>query len=469
MDKNSYSIISTSLRFLTHLHQISTVGETVVSEEEFQMPQLFYKINIFRDYAEWSLIKAKNTAINKLDTRLETFKTDKTIYFSEFMFLLDPKTKFQLLKFDSDQQKVNAFDAIDVLNYKMEDILLVRRDHVVQDTLVQLYSRTKEELKLPLRVKFVNEDGIDAGGVRKEYFSLVLREILDTKYGMFEFDEETKVIWFKDQTFETMEMYNLIGKVCGLAIYNSVIIDLPFPLALYKKLLNRTPILSDLYNLSPSIARSLDSLLAYKGNDFEETFGLSFEITRQEFGEVRNIELHPGGSNKKVTKANVNEYVNAYINYIFNISINEAFNAFREGFYQVCNIKLIRLFLPSELMSMVVGNQDYDFQVLKKNTRYEREYTSTHEVIQMFWIVFDRLSLEDKKKFLIFLTGTDRIPILGMHMVKLCISSTNQSDQYYPVAHTCFNLLDLPKYSSIEILEERLLTAIQHTQGFTVA
>ena len=67
-----------------------------------------------------------------------------------------------------------------------------------------------------------------------------------------------------------------------------------------------------------------------------------------------------------------------------------------------------------------------------------------------------------------FLTGTDRIPILGMKRVKIYIQSTNGGDAYFPVAHTCFNLLDLPQYTSEQVLRERLLTAIEHTQGFTL-
>jgi E3 ubiquitin-protein ligase HERC4 len=51
---------------------------------------------------------------------------------------------------------------------------------------------------------------------------------------------------------------------------------------------------------------------------------------------------------------------------------------------------------------------------------------------------------------------------------KIIIQSTNGGDAYYPVAHTCFNLLDLPKYTDENILKERLLLAIQHKQGFTL-
>lgn len=115
--------------------------------------------------------------------------------------------------------------------------LFVRREHIVQDTLNQLSKQKRDDLKKPLKVMFIGEDGYDAGGVKKEFFMLLLREILDLKYGMFIFYEETNTIWFNDQTLEGSDMYHLIGELCGLAIYNSTIIDLPFPLALYKKLL----------------------------------------------------------------------------------------------------------------------------------------------------------------------------------------------------------------------------------------
>jgi len=44
----------------------------------------------------------------------------------------------------------------------------------------------------------------------------------------------------------------------------------------------------------------------------------------------------------------------------------------------------------------------------------------------------------------------------------------NVGEQYMPVAHTCFNLLDLPSYSDREILRRKLLQAIQHTHGFAL-
>jgi E3 ubiquitin-protein ligase HERC4 len=104
-------------------------------------------------------------------------------------------------------------------------------------------------------VVFKGEEAIDAGGVRKEFFILLMRELLDPKYGMFYSYPETNVIWFSEASFEDDSMYFLVGVICGLAIYNFTIIDLPFPLAMYKKLLKEEVGLSDLTDLSPTLEK----------------------------------------------------------------------------------------------------------------------------------------------------------------------------------------------------------------------
>jgi len=105
------------------------------------------------------------------------------------------------------------------------------------------------------QVKFRDEEAEDVGGVRKEFFMLLFTEILDFKYGMFKEYEETRTIWFSSDSLEEEIMYFLIGVLCVLAIYNFVIINLPFPLVLYKKLLGESVGLNDIKELSPTIAR----------------------------------------------------------------------------------------------------------------------------------------------------------------------------------------------------------------------
>ena len=51
-------------------------------------------------------------------------------------------------------------------------------------------------------------------------------------------------------------------------------------------------------------------------------------------------------------------------------------------------------------------------------------------------------------------------------LFQVFIQPMNVSEDFLPVAHTCFNLLDLPKYSSKQKMKEKLLKAIQQTEGF---
>jgi len=74
-----------------------------------------------------------------------------------------------------------------------------------------------------------------------------------------------------------------------------------------------------------------------------------------------------------------------------------------------------------------------------------------------------------KTKFLLFLTGSDRVPISGMKAIKITLNSTEQDANHFPIAHTCFNLLDMPVYNQKDILKEKLLTAIEHAEGFSIA
>lgn len=121
---------------------------------------------------------------------------------------------------------------------------------------------------------------------------------------MFYEYEESKYLWFSEHSFETEEMYILIGTICGLAIYNFTIINLPFPLALYKKLLDEEICLSDLNDLSPILAKSMQYLLDYEESDFTEVFDIYFEITREVFGVSNTVLLKPNGDKIPVTQAN---------------------------------------------------------------------------------------------------------------------------------------------------------------------
>ena len=180
-------------------------------------------------------------------------------------------------------------------------------------------------------------------------------------------------------------------------MYNITIIDLPFPLALYKKLLNKTKVdLEDMKLLSPSLYKSLRALLNYKEDDLENTLCYTFEIEREIFDERRRIELKAGGASINVTQKNKQEFVDLYVDYVFNKSCERQFQAFAVGFRRVINSKPLELFYPDELMSFVVnlfrslrstfslfevGNTNYDWNEFQKKTEYKGEYHANHPVM----------------------------------------------------------------------------------------
>uniref|UniRef100_A0A674ITH6 HECT and RLD domain containing E3 ubiquitin protein ligase 4 n=1 Tax=Terrapene triunguis TaxID=2587831 RepID=A0A674ITH6_9SAUR len=323
--------------------------------------------------------------------------------------------------------------------------------------------------------KFYIHEIQDLIDIRNDYINWIQQQAygMDINHGLTEV--RLVVIWLPFQSVRKSEiliklydLFHLIGVVCGLAIYNFTIVDLQFPLALYKKLLNKKPSLDDLKELMPDVGRSMQQLLDYPEDDIEETFCLNFTITVENFGTTEVKELVPKGADIPVVKQNRQEFVDAYVDYIFGKSVASLFDAFHTGFHKVCGGKVLQLFQPSELQAMVIGNTNYDWKELEKNTEYKGEYWADHPTIKIFWDVFHELPLEKKKQFLLFLTGSDRIPILGMKCLKLVIQPTGGGEGYLPVSHTCFNLLDLPKYTDKETLKSKLIQAIDHNEGFSL-
>ncbi|KAK6494153.1 putative E3 ubiquitin-protein ligase HERC3 isoform X1 [Huso huso] len=457
------SYISAALKLLEKLHKVNLKAQHV-EYDQFYIPGLTSLVDIQEDYLKWFLNMAENNSV--------------TLCAYPFIFNAPAKTK--MLQTDAELQMQIAVNGANLHNVFMlltlEPMLArnpflvlhVRRVSLVSDTLRELSICSDVDLKKPLKVIFDGEEAVDAGGLTKEFFLLLLKELLDPVYGMFTQYKESNLLWFSDKCFVEHNWFHLIGITCGLAIYNSTVVDLQFPLALYKKLLGVPTTLVDLKELSPTEGRSLQQLLDYPGDDVEETFCLNFAIARENYGLTEVKELVPGGENITVKTSNRQEFVEAYLNYIFNQSIEELYLAFSSGFLKVCGGKVLSLFQPSELMAMVVGNNNYNWDEMEKNAVYKGEYSASHPTVKIFWEVFHGFQLEKKKQFLLFLTGSDRIPIYGMESLQIVIQPTSAGEQYLPVAHTCYNLLDLPKYQTKEILRRRLTQAIEQYEGFSL-
>lgn len=170
----------------------------------------------------------------------------------DYAWMLNPESKSWMLSIENDiqmnEEAKSAHNPDNFLYLLLQGpgaitpycFIEVRRENLIEDSL-NVLSKPNMNFKKELKVKFIGEQGVDAGGVKKEFFQLVVRQIFDPAYSMFNYNEETRAFWFNAETLEAPIKFELIGFVLGLALYNQVILDVHFPRIVYKKLLGLEP------------------------------------------------------------------------------------------------------------------------------------------------------------------------------------------------------------------------------------
>lgn len=408
----------------------------------------------------------------------------------EFPFVLTCVSKVRMLNIESlimQRDEVRQAMLGQILRGRFSSnpflVLKVRRRDVIQDALQQLASYGPQSFKKPLKVVFDGEEGVDEGGVQKEFFQLLVSELYNEDFGMFERTEESPNLWFNKNSFEANLQFELFGIVLGLAIYNQVILDVKFPMGLYKKLIFSGDTegssvkkdfelgLSDLMDFKPVLAQGLIALLEYDpacGTSFEDVFpALRFVVEYECYGSMVEAELIDGGKDIAVTLDNREDYIKRYCDWIFHTGVQQQYKAFRKGFDQCIGDTLFRqLFRYDELEHIICGQPELDFDALEKITSYQDGYTSDSPQMKWFWEVIHSLSYEEKKAFLQFCTGSDRAPVGGLGRIPFIVSRAGPDSSTLPTVHTCFNHILLPEYDSKEKMERLVRLAIQHCTGF---
>ena len=390
--------------------------------------------------------------------------------FLDYMWLFNPAAKNEIIILFNENKKRKEF--IKSLHnapllVSAKDVFLtitIRRNNLIEDALNEL-SKNDIKLQNPIKVKFIGEQGVDEDGVRKEFFLLFIRQIFDPNYGMFNYNEKTSIYWFNHYTFEPKIKYELIGIIFGLAIYNNIILDVKFPLTIYRKLLGIKPELEDMKECDPELYKNLKYLKDTKDANLKENLDTDFTVVDDKFGEKVVINLKPDGDKIQVDINNKDEYIDLYLDWYFNISIKDVFASFERWFYRVFDRDLSKILNPEELELIICGTQILDFNELRRVCKYE-EYTKDSQTIKDFWDVLLTFNEDEKKKFLSFVTGCDRAPIDGLGSLPITISNGGTDKEQLPSAHTCFNNLILPDYKNKEKLRQKILNAINYSEGF---
>jgi E3 ubiquitin-protein ligase HUWE1 len=348
--------------------------------------------------------------------------------------------------------------------------IAVRRAEILRDSYLRLKSKGHADLLGRLQVHFIGEDGIDAGGLTKNWFATLVKELFNPNYALFapsangrsyqpnptSYTVADHLLWFK-----------FAGKILARALIEGVPVEAHLTTSFCKQLLQMPVSLRDLEAVNREVHESLVWIRHNDVTDIDLTFsadvqlGVSLRVTE---------DLKPGGHAIRVTNENKEEYIALVVDLRLKRQINKQVEAFCEGFYDLIPPDELRTFTPSELDLLICGVPEIDVADFERYCECNPPYSHDHRVVRLFFETIRTWDNEQLAKLILFITGSSQIPMNGFRMLRdmgqnIVISPGGDSCRL-PAAHTCANTLDLPAYETAEELNAKLNFAIHECNSF---
>ncbi|KAG5186945.1 hypothetical protein JKP88DRAFT_257310 [Tribonema minus] len=329
---------------------------------------------------------------------------------------------------------------------------------------------------------FMGERAQDAGGPYRETFAMYAQELQSAALPLLLRTPNAKHAaglsgrdhWLLNPGATSpvqLEMLVFLGKLMGHAMRTREYLALNLSPLVWKALVGQEATREDLECVDMQLAKSMD---AVRGKAADGTPSLTEDVFADAVLETftaialdgREVELRPGGRDEPVTWANRLDYATLVEQQRLNESKQQA-EAVRAGLAMVVPLAVLSLFTWEEAEEMVCGRPGVDVALLESVTEYSgcrRE--DAH--VRLFWTALRAFGDEERAMFLRFCWGRTRLPLTADQFAqrfKLQSFGRSPADDYLPVAHTCFFSLELPAYSSLEVMTKKLLYAIYNCQA----
>eukprot|EP01062_Namystynia_karyoxenos_P051829 TRINITY_DN4092_c0_g2_i1.p1 TRINITY_DN4092_c0_g2~~TRINITY_DN4092_c0_g2_i1.p1 ORF type:complete len:756 (+),score=190.18 TRINITY_DN4092_c0_g2_i1:84-2270(+) len=366
----------------------------------------------------------------------------------------------------------------------------VTRDVLLAQAL-ELGSSTplNELLAGDIQVTFDGEQGQDIGGLRRDWFEAIGRELMEEAG-----DPARKPVFVLRESDSTLVPRSLrslpdkddawrklfgAGRLLATAMFHSCACPVALGSHLWKSLVEKP--------IGPRDVDSADpDFFKYRVKPLLAPGGLArYEAQLKEAGEeglffmsaaLDTIEGHEpeplceGGEKKRVTEANLLEYLTLFCEYHLCGGRRREMQVFLQGFWDVFDAKSLTAegvdITAADLAILVAGEQNLDPRDWRRFA-LPSPGPPAGRVHSMFWKVLEELSEEDRARLLHFSTGSSRLPPGGWERLHPPWSlQVGGPTEHLPTAHTCINQLVVPPYTSMDILREKLETAIRNDQGF---
>ncbi|KAH9261827.1 hypothetical protein BASA81_000483 [Batrachochytrium salamandrivorans] len=346
----------------------------------------------------------------------------------------------------------------------------VRRDCILEDASTCFMTVRPHELWRQCRYEFVDEPAFDAGGVAREFYSLIAAQVFDPQLGLFEPVHASDGLLSYRININSgianelhLQYFRFLGRVMAKALVDGYTLPCHFTRDLYKHIIGEPIGLNDLFLVDPQLAKSMMDIL--EAGSAVDDWGLNFTTSKWEMGLTMNqVELMEGGENVEVTSQNVDKFLSLMLQYVMLDRHHLQLSFLLKGFEEVVPLTLMSVFTAKEFEGVLSGLEKVNVEDWMQHTEYRGKYAkhgADHEVIDWFWQYVKTLSEQDRGKLLQFATGSARVPAQGFQsltgddgrLLQFSIESTPITESVYPCAHTCFNRLDLPLYKTQHDLE----------------
>ncbi|XP_008280282.1 ubiquitin-protein ligase E3B [Stegastes partitus] len=386
--------------------------------------------------------------------------------------------------------------------------ITIRRSRMLEDGYDQLRRLPVNSIKGVIRVKFVNdlgvdEAGIDQDGVFKEFLEEIIKKVFNPALNLFKTTSGNERLYPSPTSYiheNHLQLFEFVGKMLGKAVYEGIVVDVPFASFFLSQVLGHHhstfySSIDELPSLDSEFYKNLTSIKRYDGDVGD--LGLTLSYDEDVMGQLVCHELIPGGKTMPVTNENKISYIHLMAHFRMHTQIKEQTAAFIRGFRSIINPEWLHMFSTPEVQRLVSGdNAEIDLDDLKKHTVYYGGFHSSHRVIIWLWdILSSDFNAEERAMFLKFVTSCSRPPLLGFAYLKppfsiRCVEVSDDQDTgdtlgsvlrgfftirkkepggRLPTSSTCFNLLKLPNYSKKSILRDKLRYAISMNTGFELS
>jgi ubiquitin-protein ligase E3 C len=360
---------------------------------------------------------------------------------------------------------------------------VIRREHLLEDAFDN-FNRLGEQFKTKLAIEFHNqygkEEGIDGGGITKEFLTSVVsngfQEPLFVENAHHELYPNPEIGLKYQQRMdsskqlERLNYMNFMGKVLGKCLYERVLVDVTFATFFLTKFnTGYKNSFDDLKSLDSELYSNLVKLLKLSDEELD-SLNLTFSIDERVDKKNIAIDLIPGGSLTPVTSSNRLKFIHEVSNYKLNKMVMLQCNSFLNGLYEIISKDWLAMFNPYELQLLISGESDINVEDLKAHCVYGGFSTDDKTVVDL-WEVVKEMTSSERFQFVKFVTSVPRAPLLGFKsLVPLFgIRNTGSDVDRLPTSSTCVNLLKLPNYRDKQLLKQKLLYAIKAEAGFDLS